>query len=162
LLFRVFALAFDPAAGRFDDAPVRDYLADKDVAALSEQFFTHDGRPYLAVVVRCHGLDEAVVDGVVDADHVERMVAGGLALAGGFEPIRERLAVVGEDLDDLEGHPTGRRRPVGAGRATGPWKPRGSRTRTLSPSRGLPMLGQDARPVSRPHPAPGHRRFPII
>jgi hypothetical protein len=133
LLFRVFTLAFDPAAGRFDDAPVRDYLADKEVAAISEHFVSHDGRPYLAVVARCPGLDEAVLDGVV-----------------------------GEDLDDLEGHPTGRRRPVGAGRARGPWKPRGSRTRALSPSRGLPMLGQDARPVSRSHPAPGHRRFPII
>ena len=61
MLFRVFTLAFDPAAGRFDDTPVRDYLADKDVAAISEHFFSHDGRPYLAVVVRCHGI--RVADG---------------------------------------------------------------------------------------------------
>jgi superfamily II DNA helicase RecQ len=65
LLFRVFTLAFDTAAGRFDDTPVRDYLADKDVAAVSEHFFTHDGRPYLAVVVHCHGIraaDERAAD----------------------------------------------------------------------------------------------------
>ena len=68
MLFRVFTLTFDPAAGRFDDAPVRDYLADKEVAAISDHFFTQDGRAYLAVVVRCHGIRAA--DGrAADAKH---------------------------------------------------------------------------------------------
>ncbi len=56
MLFRVFTLPFEPATERFNDAPVRDYLADKEVASTSDHFFTQDGRSYLAVVVRCHGL----------------------------------------------------------------------------------------------------------
>lgn len=52
MLFRVFTLTFDPASEGFDDTPVRDYLADKDVLSMSEHFFTQDGRAYLAVTVK--------------------------------------------------------------------------------------------------------------
>lgn len=49
---RVFTLGFDPVTQRFDDTPVRDFLADKVVDTISDHFFQHDGRPYLALVVR--------------------------------------------------------------------------------------------------------------
>lgn len=49
---RVFTLGFDPVTQRFDDTPVRDFLADKVVDAISDHFFQHEGRPYLALVVR--------------------------------------------------------------------------------------------------------------
>ncbi|AHF05546.1 hypothetical protein MARPU_11015 [Marichromatium purpuratum 984] len=49
---RVFTLGFDPVNGRFDDSPVRDFLTDKEVDAISDHFFIHAGRPYLTLVVR--------------------------------------------------------------------------------------------------------------
>lgn len=56
MLFRVFTLAFDPVTERFDDAPVRDYLSDKDVLAIDHHLLTQEGRAYLLVVVRCRGV----------------------------------------------------------------------------------------------------------
>jgi ATP-dependent DNA helicase RecQ len=56
MLFRVFTLAFEPGTERFDDAPVRDYIADKDVEGIEHQFFMQEGRAYLAVIVRCRGV----------------------------------------------------------------------------------------------------------
>lgn len=56
-----------------------------------------------AVGLRMSGLDESVIDGVLGADLVEGMMAGGVALSGSTEAVRELLAVIGEDLGDLEG-----------------------------------------------------------
>jgi len=49
---RVFTLGFDPVSARFDDTPVRDFLADKEADAISDHFFIQAGRPYLTLVVR--------------------------------------------------------------------------------------------------------------
>ncbi len=52
MLLRVFTLGFDPATGRFNDDPVRDFIADKEVATISDHFFVKDETPYLVLVVR--------------------------------------------------------------------------------------------------------------
>jgi hypothetical protein len=48
------------------------------------------------------GPDQTVLDGVLGADRIEGVAAGGLTRAGGTEPVGKCLAVVGEDL--LSGH----------------------------------------------------------
>jgi len=60
MLMRVFTLGFDPATERFDDEPVRDFLADKDVVSISDHFFVRDAAPYLALVV-CYRTSPAAV-----------------------------------------------------------------------------------------------------
>lgn len=52
MLVRVFTLAFDPATGRFNDDPVRDFIADKEVASIGDHFFVKDDAPFLVLVVR--------------------------------------------------------------------------------------------------------------
>ncbi len=56
LHLRVFTLAFDPVTGRFNDDPVRDFIADKDVSLIRDHFFMHDASPYLTLVVSYRGL----------------------------------------------------------------------------------------------------------
>jgi hypothetical protein len=51
---RVFTLQFDPGTQSFDDAQVREFLADKAVSAVRDHFFIQDGSPYLALVVTYH------------------------------------------------------------------------------------------------------------
>lgn len=52
LAVKVFTLAFDPVLAAFNDEPVREFLADKDVESVSDHFFTKDGTPFLALVAR--------------------------------------------------------------------------------------------------------------
>jgi ATP-dependent DNA helicase RecQ len=52
MLIRIFTLGFDPATARFNDEPVRDFIADKAVASISDHFFVKDEAPYLVLVVR--------------------------------------------------------------------------------------------------------------
>lgn len=56
MLFRVFTLPFDPISERFDDAPVRDYLSDKNVLGIDHELLMQEGRAYLVVIVRCRGV----------------------------------------------------------------------------------------------------------
>ncbi len=49
---RVFTLRLDPSTGRFGDAEVADFFASHDALTVSEHFFTFDGTPTLALVVR--------------------------------------------------------------------------------------------------------------
>ncbi len=51
MLIRVFTLAFEPMTGRFNDDPVRDFIADKEVASIRDHFFLKDDTPYLTLVV---------------------------------------------------------------------------------------------------------------
>ena len=51
MLVRVFTLGFDPATERFEDAPVQDFISDKEVESISDHFFVRDGMPYLALGV---------------------------------------------------------------------------------------------------------------
>ena len=48
---RVMTLAFDPELGRFDDEPLQQFLADKELLSLRNHFFDHQGLPYLALVL---------------------------------------------------------------------------------------------------------------
>jgi ATP-dependent DNA helicase RecQ len=51
MLARVITLRFSAMLDGFDDAPLRDFLKDKDVHALRDHFFVRHDTPYLAVVV---------------------------------------------------------------------------------------------------------------
>lgn len=55
MFLRVFTLGFDPATERFNDEPVREFLADKTVISLHDHFFVKGDAPYLALVV-CYRL----------------------------------------------------------------------------------------------------------
>lgn len=58
MLTRVFTLAFDPATEQFNDEPLRDFLADKEILSVHDHFFVQDGSPYLALVA-CYRLGSA-------------------------------------------------------------------------------------------------------
>jgi superfamily II DNA helicase RecQ len=48
---RVFTLRFNPATESFEDTPVTQFLADKEVCSIHNHFFVKDDTPYLALVV---------------------------------------------------------------------------------------------------------------
>lgn len=54
---RIFTLRFNPLLGGFDDAEVRQFLADKEVHSVHDHAFIHHGTPHLALVVTYHGGD---------------------------------------------------------------------------------------------------------
>lgn len=49
---RVFTLRLDPTTGTFDDAELAAFCDTHRVLSLTESFFTFDGTPTLALVVR--------------------------------------------------------------------------------------------------------------
>jgi ATP-dependent DNA helicase RecQ len=51
MLMRVITLRFDPVTSSFDDAPVRDFIKDKEVLAIRDHFFMKNEVPYLVVLV---------------------------------------------------------------------------------------------------------------
>lgn len=48
---RVITLRFSSMVEGFDDAPLRDFIKDKEVHALRDHFFVRNDMPYLAVMV---------------------------------------------------------------------------------------------------------------
>ena len=48
---KVFTLRFSCAAEGFDDRPLQEFIADKEVIEFSEHFFIHENTPYLAVLI---------------------------------------------------------------------------------------------------------------
>ena len=48
---KIFTLPFSGGAGGFDDGPIRDFIADREVIEWTEHFFVHDKTPYLAVLL---------------------------------------------------------------------------------------------------------------
>jgi len=48
---RVITLRFSSMLEGFDDAPLRDFIKDKEVHALRDHFFVRNDVPYLAVMV---------------------------------------------------------------------------------------------------------------
>ncbi len=48
---RVITLRFSSMMDGFDDAPLRDFIKDKEVHALRDHFFVRNDTPYLAVMV---------------------------------------------------------------------------------------------------------------
>jgi ATP-dependent DNA helicase RecQ len=51
MLTRVFTLRFNSLLDAFDDAPLRDFIKDKEVIAVRDHFFLRQDQPYLAVLV---------------------------------------------------------------------------------------------------------------
>ncbi|MFZ4987238.1 MAG: HRDC domain-containing protein [Blastocatellia bacterium] len=51
MLTRVITLRFNELIDGFDDAPLRDFIKDKDVVSVNEHFFTRLDQPYLAVLI---------------------------------------------------------------------------------------------------------------
>ena len=61
---RVFTLKFSTLTGGFDDTEVRTFIADREVQAIRDHAFTHQGMPYLTLVVVYHpvtGINEEPV-----------------------------------------------------------------------------------------------------
>lgn len=51
MFVRVITLRFDAVIGSFDDAPLRDFLKDKEVLSIRDHFFIKNEVPYLVVLV---------------------------------------------------------------------------------------------------------------
>jgi ATP-dependent DNA helicase RecQ len=51
MLTRVITLRFNSLMDGFDDAPLRDFIKDKEVISARDHFFVRNDQPYLAVVV---------------------------------------------------------------------------------------------------------------
>jgi ATP-dependent DNA helicase RecQ len=48
---RVITLRFNGMLDGFDDAPLRDFIKDKEVVSIRDHFFIHHEQPYLAMIV---------------------------------------------------------------------------------------------------------------
>jgi superfamily II DNA helicase RecQ len=51
MLTRVFTLRFNGLLDAFDDAPLCDFIKDKEVIAVRDHFFLRQDQPYLVVIV---------------------------------------------------------------------------------------------------------------
>lgn len=51
MMTKVLTLRFNPLTGAFDDQPLVDFARDKNLIGVRDHFFTHDGLPYLAMVI---------------------------------------------------------------------------------------------------------------
>jgi superfamily II DNA helicase RecQ len=50
----VFTLQFDELTGKIDDAPLREFLRNKELLAIKDHFFIKDNIPYLTLLVTYH------------------------------------------------------------------------------------------------------------
>ncbi len=48
---KVFTLKFSEKEGGFNDQPMQDFIADKEVIEFSNHFFIHDKSPYLLILI---------------------------------------------------------------------------------------------------------------
>lgn len=55
---KVFTLRLDPTTGRFDDAPMREFLEDKEALTVSEHFFVHEQTPSWALLVSYRDIEK--------------------------------------------------------------------------------------------------------
>jgi ATP-dependent DNA helicase RecQ len=51
MLVKVFTLRFDPRIEGFDDAPLREFMRDKETLSVRDHFFVRDEAPYWGVMV---------------------------------------------------------------------------------------------------------------
>jgi ATP-dependent DNA helicase RecQ len=51
LKLKIFTLRFSDTANGFDDKPIQEFTADKEVIEYTEHFFIHDKTPYLTVLL---------------------------------------------------------------------------------------------------------------
>jgi hypothetical protein len=57
LKLKVFTLRFSGSTEGFDDQPLQDFIADKEVIEFSEHFFIHENSPYLAILIAYRALE---------------------------------------------------------------------------------------------------------
>jgi len=55
---KVFTLPFSDTAGGFDDGPLQEFIADKEVIEYTEHFFVHERAPYLTLVLAYRGISD--------------------------------------------------------------------------------------------------------
>ncbi len=55
---KVFTLRFSDSTGGFNDEPLQDFIADKEVIEFTEHFFVHERTPYLTVLLAYRSLSE--------------------------------------------------------------------------------------------------------
>ena len=54
---KVFTLRFSGSTEGFDDQPLQEFIADKEVIEYSEHFFIHENNPYLTILVAYRALE---------------------------------------------------------------------------------------------------------
>ena len=54
---KVFTLRFSAFTGGFDDRPLQEFIADKEVIEFSEHFFVHENTPCLTIVITYRSLE---------------------------------------------------------------------------------------------------------
>ena len=48
---KIFTFRFSESIDGFDDKPLQEFIADKEVIEFSEHFFIHENTPYLTVLI---------------------------------------------------------------------------------------------------------------
>ena len=48
---KIFTFRFSEGIGGFDDKPLQEFIADKEVIEFAEHFFIHENTPYLTVLI---------------------------------------------------------------------------------------------------------------
>lgn len=56
---KLFTFRFSDSDSGFDDAPMQEFIRDKEVIEFSEHFFFHEKTPYLTVIVSYRHMDQA-------------------------------------------------------------------------------------------------------
>ena len=54
---KVFTLRFSGSTGGFDDQPLQEFIADKEVIEFSEHFFIHENKPCLTILIAYRALE---------------------------------------------------------------------------------------------------------
>jgi hypothetical protein len=54
---KVFTLRFSGSTEGFDDQPLQEFIADKEVIEFSEHFFIHENSPYLTILIAYRALE---------------------------------------------------------------------------------------------------------
>jgi superfamily II DNA helicase RecQ len=57
LKLKVFTLRFSGSTGGFDDRPLQEFIADKEVIEFSEHFFVHENTPCLTILIAYRSLE---------------------------------------------------------------------------------------------------------
>ncbi len=57
---RVFSVMLDPGTGLFDDEPLREYMADRELLRAEPKFFVYEGRPCWTVFLETRLMRGAV------------------------------------------------------------------------------------------------------
>jgi hypothetical protein len=51
LKLKIFTFRFSESIGGFDDKPLQEFIADKEVIEFAEHFFIHENTPHLTVII---------------------------------------------------------------------------------------------------------------